>query len=269
MKRITITYLIGLAVMFFGCGEYNQILKSGDLNYQVEMAHKYYGEAEYTKANGIYEEILPLIKGDTAAEGVYYRHAYCNYYLNQYYLAGFYFNNFVRTYPVSQFSEDCGFMTAICNYRVSPRFDLDQTETKKAIDGFQLYLNRYPETSRKDTCNQLIDQLRWKLEKKEFEISNLYFKTRRYRAALVSYENFVQEYPNSDYNEMALFNSVEASFLLAMNSVESKKMQRLEDSLKSYHKFVDNFPNSKHLKEAEIYYGKVLNEIKKLRNLQK
>ena len=65
------------------------------------------------------------------------------------------FKNFSNTFPNSEYREESDFMTAYSNYQLSPTFRLDQTYTIKAIEGFQLFANTYPDSKRVEECNRL------------------------------------------------------------------------------------------------------------------
>ena len=154
-------------------------------------------------------------------------------------------------------------MSANCKVQASPKSSLDQTYTMGAINELQSFMNRYPATTRKDTCNLIIDNLRDKLEIKAFESAKLYYHMESYEAATVTFANMLSDYPDTDYREEALYLMVMSNYNLALNSVDQKKVERFEETIKSYTKFVDNFPSSKKLKELESFYTNALEEIKK------
>lgn len=60
-------------------------------------------------------------------------------------------------------------MSVYSLYKTSPGYRLDQSNTEKAIDGFQLFVNTYPNSKRVEECNKLIDECRAKIEFKSFE----------------------------------------------------------------------------------------------------
>jgi outer membrane protein assembly factor BamD len=62
--------------------------------------------------------------------------------------AAFDFDNFVRTFPNSEYAEECAFMHAKCFYEDSPSYSLDQTSTIKAIEKLQLFTDRYPHSDK-------------------------------------------------------------------------------------------------------------------------
>lgn len=255
------------------CSQYQKTLKSDDLAYKYEEATKYYEDGDFFKALTLYEELIGLYRGMGKAEQIYYYYAYCHYYLEDYVMAGFYFKNFVRTYPNSDHAEESMFLSAYCHYLNSPPPSLDQTSTYKAIDELQLFANRYPKSEKVSECNNLIDVLRNKLETKAYNNSKLYFNMREYTASIVAFNNVIKDFPDTDYKESALFFILKSNYLLAVNSVVSKKKERLEATLAAYEKFEKFNPPVSELGEAAAGVGANKNLAKQaesiLRNTRK
>lgn len=251
-------FLASIIFLLFSCSEYNRALKSKDKAYKMEVADGYFQKEDYLKALAIYEECIPICRGQACGELVYWRYAYCHYGIEDYYLASYYFRTFAKTYPSGQYTEEASFLSAYCHYKNSPRWSLDQTDTRKAIDEMQLFMNRYPESTRIDTCNSLVSELRHKLEKKQYRTAIQYYKTKRYRAAVVALENVLAAYPNSQYREDIMFHQLKANYDLAIHSVDAKKEQRLKNTIATYHTFVDHYAASKHMNEAENIYNQCL-----------
>ncbi len=254
-----------LIVSLSACSKYQKVLKSTDLDYKYKMANSYYDEGKYLKALPIYEELIAIYRGTSKAEDIYYRYAFCEYYLGDLILANYRFENFSRTYPNSKYLEECDYMAAYCSYLTSPRYSLDQTSTYEAIDELNLFIQRYPESPRVDSCSALLDDLRIKLEKKSFENSKLYFKTQYYQSAIVAFNNTLNDFPDTDYKEEILYYLLRAHYKLAANSVELKKQERFENTIKAYIKFADSFPESPNMKKAEDLYEVAQMELKKIK----
>ncbi|MCI5058160.1 MAG: outer membrane protein assembly factor BamD, partial [Flavobacteriales bacterium] len=137
----------------------------------------------------------------------------------------------------------------------------DQTNTTQAINELEVFANKYPRSTLVDSANTLIDILRVKLEKKTYAQAYQFYHMRNYQSAITSFENLLQEFPTTENHEKVLFLLHKSSFLLAENSVKSKKMERYEDANKAYIKFVDSYPKSEYLREAESLYDKALKRI--------
>ncbi|MGY6560765.1 MAG: outer membrane protein assembly factor BamD [Luteibaculaceae bacterium] len=259
--------LLFTAVLLFlmpACTDYSKVLKSTDINYKYDRAVQYFEAEEWYKAQTLVEELISLLRGSDKSENLYYMLAMSHYKLKEYYLASYYFKSFSKTFATSERAEEAAFLAAYCSYMVSGPTSLDQQETYEAIDEFQLFLNRYPKTDLRDSCNKIVDRLRAKLETKSFENAVQYYRTRHYQAAVVALDNLLKENPNSPYKEQVLLYIVKSNYEYALNSVESKKLDRLKKTIKSYHKFVDDFPNSSRIKEAEQIFEVCSREIRKI-----
>jgi outer membrane protein assembly factor BamD len=255
-----------IVVTAAGC-KHNKILKSNDLELKYSKAIEYYEDDDCYKALPLLEELIGLVRGTQRAEDVYYYYAQVHYCIGDYYLANYYFKNFSKTYSNSSRAEECLFLAAMCSYQLSPSYSLDQQDTRSAINDFQLYMDRYPESSRRDSCNVIVDNLRKKLELKAFEVARLYVKTERFKAATIALENILNDYPGTIYTEEALYLTVLANFEYAGRSIEAKKLERYEETTKSYYNFVAHFSESKWKKEAEQYFDRSLKNIDKLKGL--
>lgn len=259
--------IISVTILFVSCSEYEKVLKGSDYDKKYEMASNLYLKGKYIKALPLFEEVISIYsKLSEKGERSYYYLCYCHYNMGDYALASYYFKSYTRTYPTSDHVEECAFMGALCQVNSSPTSSLDQSSTYKAIDELQIFLNRYPNSDRKDTCNVIIDDLRDKLETKAYDNAILYYRMEDYQAASVAFENMLNDYPDTDYREELLFLDVKSKYNLAINSVEKKKKERFEETIKSYTKFVDNYPTSKRIREIEGMYKTSLSQLEKLKS---
>ncbi|MBK9284620.1 MAG: outer membrane protein assembly factor BamD [Sphingobacteriaceae bacterium] len=253
LKHIIIILLILFA--FTGCDRYNKLLKSTDYELKLTKAKEYYDKGSYIKSSQLYEELIPVVKGTERAEEVYYYYTWSEYYLGDYLISQYHFKNFTRQFPASTKAEECYYMNAYCYYLTSANYKLDQTTTKNAIKEYQSFIDAYPESARIDTSNILIDKLREKLERKDYEIVKQYYKLDEWKAAIVSTQGFIKEYPSGKYTEEMYFMMINSYFLLAQKSIPQKKAERLDGAIENYLKFADLFPKSSYLSRAESIYA--------------
>ena len=253
-------------VMLSSCTSFNRILKSGDKELKYQKAQEYFDQGEYVKSMLLIEDLIPVYRGTNKSEQLYYNYAWCHYHEGDFYTASFYFDSFVETFPKSDRAEESAFYAALCSFYESPRHSLDQTETFTAIDNFQLFLERYPETEKRDTVNLLMSELREKLEKKDYYNARLYYDTEYYKSAVIALQNLLKDYPGTRYAEDVRFMILKARYELAVNSIEEKKQERLEYTVKAYQNYIDKFANSNRAGQAENLYKstvKLLEEQKK------
>ncbi len=259
------TILLLLVIGLSSCSKYQKLLKSTNNEQKYDMAVKFYEAHNYEHAQPLFEQLLTISKGTSKYEMIYYYYANCYYQLGDNEEASFYFENFVTTFPNSKFTEECSFLSAFCSYLDSPNPYLDQTNTRKAMLQLQLFANKYPKSTKVDQCNQLIDLLREKLQKKEYEIGKLYYKMSDFRAAVVCFKNLVKNYPETKYKEESQFLTVKSYYLWANKSIDTKKEERYKAAVANYTIFIDNNPKSKFVKEAEGYYADALKQLEKKR----
>lgn len=246
--------LITLLLASVACTKFRKIQKSSDWKVKYEAALKYYDEKDYFRSNTLLEEILPIIRGTEEAEYANFIYAYTYYYQKQYILSAHYFNLFTEVYGRSEYVEEAAFMNAKSLYLQSPEPTLDQTSTYEALTALQQFLNKYPYSKYAEEADAKIHELQVKLETKAYQNARLYYKLRRYKAALIAFDNFQYDYPDSKYNEEIAFLAIETAHELASVSIRSKQEERYKNTVELYQKFVDRYPDSKYIKEAEKFF---------------
>ena len=250
--------IIFLTIFSTSC-TYQKLLKSSDTKAKYEKAKEYYEDGDYAKSMTLFEQLVPIYRGTVKGEEISYYFAYCKYNLKNYIEAGHYFRRFIGSFPNSKFSEECAYMSAYCYYLDSPKTTLAQESTIKAISELQLYLGRYPESERVEECNELIDDLTHKLQKKSFENALLYYKIGQYHAASVAFKSGLESFPDSKFREEMMCLVIKSDYIFAINSAHGKTVDRLNEALKDYKSFVREFPESKYMKELT----KIHNDINK------
>lgn len=235
------------------CGGYNKVLRGDDYKEKRAMANKYYEEEEWARAAALYEQIYQRFSRSVAGEEAYYRLGKSTYKMGDYILGPYYLKSFSDRFPGSKYCEETAFLGALCSVKKSPKYSLDQTDTKLALTDLQNFVDMYPLSKLVDSCNRVMDRLHAKLELKTYKSAMLYYKLENYRASVAAFDAFMEKYPNTEHKEQILHLTVESQYLLAINSIASKKEERLENTIKRYRTFANAFPNSKWLEDAESY----------------
>lgn len=223
-----------IVAFFVSCGEYQKALKSDDVDVKSNTASKLYDQGKYSKAIRLFEQVAPVYKGKPSAERVFFLYSMSLYKTENFYLAGYQFENFVASYPKSEKREEAAFLAAECFYKLSPVYSLDQTDTQKALDKMQRFIDVYPNSEFLPKANSYVKELREKQEKKAFEIAKQYNLISDYKGALKALENFIADYPGTPFKEQALYYRFDSAYNLAINSIESKKKERLNYAKTTY-----------------------------------
>lgn len=253
-KYFSVVILLFLVV---SCNSYNSILKSDDYKAKFDEANRLYDNGKYERCVSLYEQVFQRSPRTPEGELSYYRLGKACYNVQDWYLAQYYLSSFPTKFPYSTKVEEATFLAAICSVQNSPEVSLDQHETEVALNDLQNFASRFPFSSYIDSCNMLMDKLRFKLETKDIMTARLYAKTENYRAATVSSDLFLENYPRSQYREEAFLILIRNSFLYTINSIESKVEERSAKTKERITIFVAEFPNSTYLREFEGYVNKL------------
>jgi outer membrane protein assembly factor BamD len=258
-----------MCLLIFSCTTFRKVQKKGTWKEKYEAAVKYYEEEDYNKAIILLEDILPVLRGTEYAEKAEFIYAYSYFRQGQLVLSSHYFQNFYRTYSRSTYAEEAMYMYAYSLYSDSPVSTLDQTSTIEAINAMQLFLNRHPTSKFREPANDIIDELQEKLEKKSYDNAKQYYQLRRYKAAVVAFENFKRDFPDSDYVEEVTYLSIDAQYRLADLSIQSKKKERYQEAIQLYEDYIDTYPQGAFVRDAEKIYANSRDRLDKLMKLEK
>jgi len=258
--------IVFILIAFIGlasCSEFSKVQKSNDYDYKLRMADKYYVNKKYNYAQQLYEELFPLLKGQPQFEDVFYKFAYCSYYLKDWLQAENLFKQFVEVFPTSPRAEEMEYMRAYTFYRQSPKQELDQMNTQKTIGYMQTFINTHPGSTEKiKEATEIIDKCRAKLELKEYKNAELYFNLGHYRASAIAFTSLMNDFPDSEKSEEYKLQVIKSYYLFAKNSYEDKVPARMEQVISECNDFSDRFPDSKLTKDVERYRNLSLNTIK-------
>ncbi len=262
--------LLALVIVFSitSCSKFAKVQKSTDYEYKLRMAEKYYIQKKFNNAQLLYEELFPIYKGDPKFEDIFYKYAYCSYYLKDYMQAENLFKQFVEVFPSSPKAEEMEYMRAYTYFKQSPKMELDQTNTSKAIGLMQTFINTHPGSARIKEATEIIDQLRGKLEVKEYNNAALYLNMGHYRAAAIAYGSLMNEFPDSGKSDEYKLQVIKSYYLYAINSIDEKKLARFEQVITECNDFSDRFPESKLTDEVQRYLNLSQNNIKAIQNEQ-
>ena len=254
-----------LLILVSSCNKYNKVTKSKDYEYKLKMADEYFSKGKYKIAQELYEELFPVFKGTVKFEELYYKDAYCFYYMKSYADAENLFKGFLEVFPNSSKAEEVDFLRSYCFYKQSPKLELEQVNTVKAIGMMQTFINTHPGSERNKEASDIIDKSRAKLEMKEHRAAELYYNMGQYRAAAIAFISLTNNYPESLKGEDYKLKTVKAYYKFAKLSYEDKQIERFEKVIAEYEDFVDRYPESKLLKEAESFINQSKNNIKAIK----
>ena len=263
LKMSLVYFVVLVGTLVVSCSDYQKLLNGDDTSEKYKQAEIYFNNGEYRKANRLLEQIIPKYRGKPQAQRIIFFFAESYFKTKSYLLAAYQYENFVKSYPKSDRIQEASFKAAKSYYFQSPKFSLDQEDTFTAIEKLQIFINLYPNSEYAEEANQMIAELQEKLEKKEFEIAKQYYTIRDYRAAIKSNEIFIASFPGTKFREEALYTKFIASFEIAINSIDSKKTERLEELQQQYNVILRYYPETLFLEDLNKKISQVNAELEK------
>ncbi len=238
------------------CGEYEKLLKSTDIDLKKQKAKEYYDAGQYVKTTELLTQILPRFRATEEAEELNWMNAQAYYGMKDFYMAGSYFKSFIDQFPFGKHAEDANYMAALCDYNIAPRSELDQDNTKNAIEGFKIFINRFPASLKIEEARKLEKELEEKLVEKSYMSAKLYYEMNQYKAAVVALNNSLKEYADTKYREEMMFLKLNSLYLYAEKSFANKQKERYQATLDDYYSFMEEFPKSQYSKDVNDIFQK-------------
>lgn len=258
MRNNIISSLIALAALLIlaSCGEYQRALKSPDPVYKFEFAKRAFEQKRYVQAYTLLNEVVTSLKGTDKAEESMYLLGLSYYENKEYPDAAAYFKSYYQRYPKGKYAELARYYAGYAYYLDSPEPQLDQSETIKAIEELQGFLDYFPRSDKVTLAQNAIFEMQDKLTLKELQNAQLYYNLgtymgNNYESAIITAKNAIKEYPYSKYKEELEMLVLKSRFQEANLSVAERKEERFRDVIDEYYSFVNNYPDSPQRQEAD------------------
>jgi outer membrane protein assembly factor BamD len=156
------------------------------------------------------------------------------------------------------------YLEAYSYYKQSPKPELDQTNTIKAMGMMQTFLNTHVGSTRSKEAEGIINSSYKKLEMKELQAAELYYNMEQWKAAAISYTTVINNYPDSPKSDEYKLMIIRSYYKYATMSMQEKQEERYVKVISEVQDFQDRYPESKLLKEAERYLTLSSTRIKSL-----
>ncbi len=251
-------YFIYISIILFAltsCSEYQNLLKSTDPELKYDKAVEYYANKKYDKAITLFNDVAPYYRNTDRSELIINYLAKAHIEKKDYYSASEYYKTYARSYPQGRFIQEAKYMIAYAYYMDSPDVRLDQTNTMLAINGFQDFINLYPESSQAKDAAKLLAELNDKLAQKEMINADLYYNLgtymgNNYLSAVITAENALKKYPATKHREDLMIIILKSKYQQALYSDPSLRVERYQSTVDEYYTYMNEFPQGKFVKEA-------------------
>ena len=259
-------YITLIAFVLNSCGEYQKVLQGDDLEQKFKLGEQLYEAGKYEKARNLFAQIVPKYRGKPQAEKLNYLYIKTFYEDKKYAEASFRMQQFVEIHPKSEKVDEVAFLAAKSYYNLSPIYSKEQKETIEAIGKIQEFINRFPDSQYTSEANELVQELDSKLERKAFEIAKQYHTTgpgkNDFTAAIKAFNNFLFNYPGTSYKEDAFYLRFDSAYQQAVNSVQRRKQERLNEAVGYYNELKKSFAESKYIDQVDKMHQELLDALK-------
>ncbi|MCD8102389.1 MAG: outer membrane protein assembly factor BamD [Alistipes sp.] len=249
LSRIFLTVAAAFAVT--GCSEYYKVLKSKDPDLMYSTALDYYEAGKYSRSIQLFSDVSPYFMGTLKGDSVAFFLGASYYKSGDFDSSSMLMDDFRMTYGDSPFLEEAEYMYAKSHYYMSPEPNRDQTMTRKALIAIDEYMERYPNSVRREVLEDNIRELTQKLHDKAYLNAKTYYKIGRYKAAVIALRNALNQFPDTTHREEMMYLIAKSNYLLASNSFYRLQRDRYMDMMDSYFSFVLEYPESKYTRELE------------------
>ena len=257
---VSLVALIGLV----GCGGGQQITSSGPQDaYEKGMAE--YQEGDYERAVRYFRTVFNYGRGSEWAPKAQLQLAMAQRQRSRHLVAANEFQRFTQLYrnhtkvPLAQFEQ------AKSYYLRSPQYQLDQSDTRQAIELFQLFIDRYPDHNKVADAQEMIDELRAKLARKKYDAAQLYERRDMWRAATEAYRRVFDQYPETPWADDALLGALRSYLRYADRSIQNKQAERYQQALDQFAQLRQLFPDSPLLERARPLRDEAQRKLERVR----
>ncbi len=249
---------LGAVMALASCNSLSKLLTSSNQTHIYDKGLEYYRAKKYRQAQLCFEQVAPYFTGTAKADTIAFYSASCSYNQGDFEVSSMALDQFRRQFSRSPFIEEAEYMYALGYYYLSPAPQRDQTFSLQAVQAMQSYLDRYPNSVKRDQTLEKIEELKQKMFDKAFLNAKVYYDTENYKSAVIAFRNVLDKYPDTQRREDILYLIARSHYLLAHNSYAQFQRERYAAMMDAYYTFVSEYPDSKRVEEMD----KMLNEAK-------
>ena len=263
IRPSTLVFGILASLLLAGCAG-SGALRHNNPQEAYERGLELYERERYDRAAEHFQAVFDFGRAHEWASDAQYHLAQSYYHNKDYILAASEFSRFSELYRSDPRVPEAEYWRAMAYYQLSPSFQLDQTDTERAIDQFVSFIERFPDHPRTDDATERIFELQEKLARKVYESARMYERREYYEAAALEYERAFDEYATTQWADDALIGAIRAWLEYAERSVALRQAERLQRAADAYQRLIQVFPDSPLIREAETLYQRVASRLEEL-----
>ncbi|NOX88021.1 MAG: outer membrane protein assembly factor BamD [Calditrichaeota bacterium] len=238
-----------MSILILGCAG-NRPKPDWSAEQYFSYAKKLFEDEDYYEAANEFTVVTLRYPGSSISDSAQYYLAESHFKMKEYLIAAAEYEKLITNMRRSKLVPLAQFKLAESYYKLSPRPELDQEYTLKAIREFQIFIEDNPTHPLKEEALKKIAELRDKLALKEFKNADIYRKMREYKAALIYFDQVLENYYDTSWADDAMLGKIQT--YLDMGDIQAAQ--------KEIEKFKDQFQGSELIKKVESLAKKIQNE---------
>ena len=151
------------------------------------------------------------------------------------------FKEFLTFYPTHRRADYAQYKLGFAHYRQMRGPERDQTETRAAVQEFETFFERYPNSALTPEVREKWREARDRLSTSEYRVGLFYHRQRWYPGAIDRFKDLLQEDPGFTNRDGVYFHLAEALM----------KVNRPAEALPYYDRLVKEFESSEYLARAQ------------------
>ena len=195
-------YLIFIVIFINACSSLGDSF-SVDIQKKYEKSLDLFGKEKFTRAREQFEFIIMNNPGSKLSIDAQFYLAESMFNNEDYVEASSAYSKYIRWATESERIENARYKIANCAVNSVNKYQLDQGEAKIALNLLQEFIDDYPYSSYINNSDMLVEELRNKLAKKEYETARLYIKLEKFSAAIIYLNEVINDYYDTEYYEKA------------------------------------------------------------------
>ena len=196
--------LIAIVLIISGCSlpkDTTKMTADEHFKYALEL----YNDEDYFEAENQFRTITMRYSGQPIADDAQFYLAETYFQKEEYLVAASEYSRLVQSMPNSPYVEEAFFKIGLSYYHLSPRPELDQSFTHKAIRRFKDFISDYPGSKHVPEAEKYIRELRNKLARKMLESAYIYRRMEEFDSAIIYLNLLLERYYDTDVVGEALY----------------------------------------------------------------
>lgn len=217
---------------------------------RFELGLREFSKGNYLEAINEFNIITIQYPASAVSDDAQFYLGECRFMREEYLLASYEYEALKRNMPASPLVPKAQYKIALCYYMLSPKSQLDQTYTLKAIDEFQAFIEYFPNDSLVVDAEGKIKELRERLARKDYETAVLYLNMEYFKAATFYFNKVIELYHDTKYAEMAYVGKIESLL----------KRKKYDEVISESKIFFKKYPQSNQRKKVESLIAEIKDE---------